>query len=426
MGRLKNKADDFILSNAVVFCISILILILTAVLLSGCFISKHYAEQLTYETTKDMIGRCGSVISLAENTDNILPEQIADVYISEPSQENVETGEKYLSMYGYSVTMNQRYNKPYYSAYNMLFGLTVVVAVISVVLSSAVGFCIYIKMIKKITRFTEYAKNITNRSYEREKSNIGGVLGCHENCLIMLSERLNGLLASLQEDKLKIKDFISDISHQIKTPVSVLKMNHEILLSEPDMGNAQRQEFLVRNMRQLDRIEWLIMGLLKIARLDAGIVEYSMKNYCLRNTIEKALYGFKSTAEKKQIVFINEVSEGISFSYDENWMLEAVENIIKNSVEHVGNVQPYIKISAVKTPMTVEMKISDNGTGIPENVLPDIFKRFYSKNNSTDSSNTGIGLSMSKKIFEDFGGSICASSCSGKGTEITVTFLTKT
>lgn len=233
--------------------------------------------------------------------------------------------------------------------------------------------------------------------------------------------RLNNSVKKLKEEKLFLKNIISDISHQLKTPLASLIMFND-LMKNKDMSLEDKNYFLNLSEEQLKRMEWLIISLLKLSRLEAKVIKFDIKSNPIYITIMKSISPIKEKAREKNISINLKLDEKIRFNHDLNWTAEALTNIIKNSIEHTKN-GGYINIKIYETPLAIFISIEDNGEGIPKNLIPKIFKRFYKGENSTNPTSIGIGLSLSKRIIESQNGSINVESEIKKGTKFNITFL---
>jgi len=192
--------------------------------------------------------------------------------------------------------------------------------------------------------------------------------------------------------------------------------------NDETMNLEERMDLLKSSSEQLDRMDWLCKNLLKLARLEAGSVEFNKKDCFLFETLKKSLSPLLIKAHEKQQEISLRVNENINFKHDTEWMAEAFTNIIKNAIEHTssgGN----IKIIAMETLLSVQIIIKDNGEGIPKKEISKIFNRFYKGENSTNPASIGIGLALSKTIIEAQQGSISVKSEEGKGTEFSIIFL---
>lgn len=242
------------------------------------------------------------------------------------------------------------------------------------------------------------------------------------NKFIHMGERLENALKDLQDEKLNLKDIINDISHQLKTPLSALIAYNDILKNHENMDIETKSKFIGMTSEQLDRMDWLITTLLKYARIESNAVSYNKEVMPLSESIRYAIEPLKVAAnDKSQSIELVFNSEGYYF-HDKKWIAEGLSNIIKNAIEHT-NIDGKIKITLEETPMSISITISDNGEGIDEREIKNIFKRFYKGKNSINPKSIGIGLSLSKKIIEAHGGSISVESELKKGTIFNIMFL---
>lgn len=236
-----------------------------------------------------------------------------------------------------------------------------------------------------------------------------------QNQIYKTTVALHQYSMQLQRDKLALADSLSDISHQIKTPLTSLFVLCDLIEDAPE---AQRLDFLQRMRAQLHRIEWMVKALLKMARLDAGAAGLKREHVEVDALIDRALAPMRTPMELKQQTLKLWGEKGLSFDGDFVWTAEALANILKNCVEHTP---PGGRISVAyhRNPLYVEIVIADNGVGIDEQDLPNIFTRFYRGKNASDDS-VGIGLAMAKAIIEQQGGSIEVRSIPGKGATFVV------
>lgn len=225
-----------------------------------------------------------------------------------------------------------------------------------------------------------------------------------------------------QKTKEFLKNTISDISHQLKTPLSALMMYQEIIESEPNNPETVK-EFSFKIGTALKRIEQLIQSMLKITRIDAGSIYFEKSNYSISNILNHAINELTTRAnnEKKEIVIDGDL-EQILYC-DIEWTGEAVGNIVKNALDHT-DAGGKITISWERTPAMIRIFITDNGHGIAQEDIHHIFKRFYRSKNTSDSQGIGLGLPLAKAIVEGQGGILSVQSERLQGTTFTLSFLT--
>ncbi len=240
-------------------------------------------------------------------------------------------------------------------------------------------------------------------------------------------EQLATMLASKSESEHNTKEFlkgtISDISHQLKTPLAALAMYQEIIESEPDNAETVRK-FSVRIGDALKRMEGLIQSMLKITRLDTGNIIFEKHPYNMSEIILHSVNELTSRAmaEGKEIRIKGDPAQKLVC--DMEWTSEAIGNIVKNALDHTqyGGI---ICISWGRSPAMLRIFISDNGSGIAPEDIHHIFKRFYRSRHSLDTQGAGLGLPLAKSIVEGQGGIISVQSSMGEGTTFIISFLTE-
>ncbi|RKJ03701.1 sensor histidine kinase [bacterium D16-54] len=252
-----------------------------------------------------------------------------------------------------------------------------------------------------------------------------------EGKLYRLFHEVNSLVAILNahsESEKNAKEFlrntISDISHQLKTPLAALNIYNGIIQEETkELPNIQK--FSQLSEQELDRIEILVQNLLKITKLDAGMItlEKSLENVSELAENVKQHFLFRAEQEGKTIYLSG--SKAITFLCDRNWIIEAISNLVKNALDHTkkGDLI-HIKWQAFAS--VVQISVEDNGSGICPEDLHHIFKRFYRSRFSKDTQGIGLGLPLTKAIVEAHNGTIESDSSLNRGTSFTINFLIPT
>lgn len=240
-------------------------------------------------------------------------------------------------------------------------------------------------------------------------------------------EQLATMLQSKSETEHKTKEFlkdtISDISHQLKTPLSALMMYQEIIENEPDHTETVR-EFSKKTGTALRRMERLIQSMLKITRLDAGNIVFDQHEYPVAELVERSVSELMTRAHQEKKVLQIQGNPDRTLFCDLEWTSEAVENIVKNALDHT-KPGGHITISWEHTPTMVQIQIEDDGNGIPPEDIHHIFKRFYRSSRTISAPGIGLGLPLAKSIVEGQNGQIAVQSTAGMGTVFTLSFLTK-
>lgn len=231
-----------------------------------------------------------------------------------------------------------------------------------------------------------------------------------------MSKKLESNITTLEAEKENIKSLVTDISHQLKTPVSSIKLFNQILL-EDDISSSERIEFLTRSESDINSLEWLVGSLVKLSRLEVGMINIKMHREDLKNTILKAVNEIYFKAEEKNIEIIIGNFKNILINHDTNWTKEAVFNVLENAVKYT-NEGGKISVDMIEMESFIRIDIEDNGIGILENEMNDVYKRFYrGKSKAVQvKEGSGVGLYLTRKILEIQGGSIILNSRKGEGT----------
>lgn len=273
---------------------------------------------------------------------------------------------------------------------------------------------------QRIAKLCDSLRDMAQGHFDLElRDNAEGELSILKSELYKQSIMLREQTQLLKQEKTILADALSDISHQMKTPLTSLSMMTD-LLSDTRLPEYKRQEFLENVRIGHSRMEWLVLSLLKLARLDADAVEMKQESMCLYDFIIKAVQPMQIPMEVKNQTLIIQGDGQLQLVCDLNWTMEAVLNIVKNAVEHTGEGGE-IAISFGKNPLHTYITIQDNGPGIDKKDLPHLFKRFYKGAHAVKES-VGIGLAISLGIAQKQGGTIEVSSEKGKGTTMTIKF----
>lgn len=255
----------------------------------------------------------------------------------------------------------------------------------------------------------------------------GGIECSEEGAMYRLFHEVNSLVTMADahaDSERRAKEFlrrtISDISHQLKTPIAALNIYNGILQQET-ADAATVREFTSLSEQELDRIESLVQSLLKMARLDAGAITLERSPENVFDLLEhiKRQYSFRAEQEGKEIVL--EGDEQTVFSCDRTWLAEAIGNLVKNALDHTAQGDR-ILVRWQQSPCLTQITVEDTGSGIHSEDLYHIFKRFYRSRFSKDTQGAGLGLPLAKSIVEAHQGSIEVHSKLGQGTAFTINF----
>lgn len=395
------------------YCIFIVVLVLLLFLMGITVIDTQTAA------TKEMFLTHNNAIATSLLKEGISKEVIAAALMN---TETDSTGSKLLAKIGLSNSMN--IDNFYVSAakntmFTTLFGLLFLWTLLLLL-----GTMLFLYCRERLYRKSEnIIKDYINGNYivHLPQSNEGTIYQ-----LLSSVDQLATMLKAKNDTEQKTKEFlkntISDISHQLKTPLSALMMYQEIIENEPENSETVK-EFSLKIGTALKRIEQLIQAMLKITRIDAGSISFEKSNYSISNILGHAISELTTRAnnEKKEIVIDGDLEQMLYC--DIEWTSEAIGNIIKNALDHT-DAGGKINISWEQTPAMIKIFITDNGHGISQEDIHHIFKRFYRSKNISDSQGIGLGLPLAKAIVEGQGGILSVQSERLQGTTFTLSFLT--
>ncbi len=311
------------------------------------------------------------------------PELEDDIIASIILKENYELGNSILEKYQLNNVDYINYNNNY---------LILILAIAIYLGLLFINFIFIYNMHQKIKKIDQYMNNILNDDYSLNiKEYCEGDISNLKNDVYKMTVKLKEQSELLTKDKKYLEETLEDISHQIKTPLTSMYMINDILTNEKN--EKIRKEFLIKNKNQIERIEWLVISLLKLSKLDSGTVKLKKEKIKVKDLINKAIEPIKVSLDLKSIDLDLNLSND-TVLVDINWTKEALLNIIKNACEHTKDK---ITITSKNNPLYLEIRITDNGKGIAKKDLKHIFERFYKGSDNKDS--IGIGLNMSKKII---------------------------
>ncbi len=370
--------------------------------------------------TKEMFLTYDNAIATSLLEEGVSKEVIATALMN---TETDTTGNKFLAKIGLSNNTDIE-NLPYVSTVKNTTLISLFVMLFLWTLLLFLGTMLFLYRRERLYRKSEnIIKDYIDGNYtvHLPQSNEGNIYQ-----LLASVDQLATMLQAKNDTEQKTKEFlkntISDISHQLKTPLSALMMYQEIIENEPDNPETVK-EFSFKSGTALRRIEQLIQSMLKITRIDAGSIYFEKSNYSIPNILSHAISELTTRAnhEKKEIVIDGDLKQMLYC--DIEWTGEAVGNIVKNALDHT-DAGGKITISWERTPAMIRIFITDNGHGIAGEDIHHIFKRFYRSKNTSGSQGIGLGLPLAKAIVEGQGGILSVQSERLQGTTFTLSFLT--
>ena len=305
-------------------------------------------------------------------------------------------------------------NDKYYNTF-IIFNTLYIYIIIIVLL---IIFLIYIKnKDKDIKDITKYIEEINKGNYELKINSISeDELSILKNEIYKTTIKLKEAYINTNNDKLSIKKSLEDISHQLKTPLTSILIMLDNLIDDPNMDINTRQDFITDIKRQVVNMNFLVQNLLKLSKFDSNTIHFIKENNKLSNILKEAIKNVSTLCDLKDIkIIINGDDESTIYS-DFKWEVEALTNILKNSIEHTKDKKEILVDYNTNNVYSI-IKIKDYGVGIAHDDLKHIFERFYKgKNSSPDS--IGIGLSLAKAIINEDNGIISVESNSNGTTFI--------
>lgn len=327
---------------------------------------------------------------------------------------------KILKKYGYTNNLSyiKKLENEMYS--NMKFNI-VVICVFGILILTIV--LIYNrKKEREIKKINKYLNEINNGNYELKiEENCEDELSKLKNELYKTTVLLRETAENSEQEKINLSNSLADISHQIKTPLTSIRIMLDNIEDNPDMDRKTREEFIEDISKQIDWISSLVISLLKLAKFDAGAIKMNDQEVNVKKLINHVLSNLAILLDIKNIKIEQKIDDNVLLKADYNWQLEAITNIIKNAIEH-SHDNGTIHIDVENNSVFVKIKIRDEGEGINKKDIKHIFDRFYKAKKSSENS-IGIGLSLAKTIIEQENGYIKVDSEVDRGTTFEIKYL---
>ena len=382
------------------------IMVFVIIMTTNIIISLNIYDNYNKKETNDKYLVIGNIINSNNDKDKLI--------LGYLHNQNIDIGKDYLND---NITLN--INNQIYN-HNLKRNL-----IIYSVSSTFICYILFMLLIilykksqdRKINEISNYMNSVLNGNYSLDiRSYEEGRLSILKNDIYKITVKLKEQTDMAINEKNNLEMILSDISHQIKTPLTSMYVINDLLKNDK-LSKKEKIEFLNKNESQLERIEWLVTSLLKLSRLDNGFVKLKKEKVEVAKLIDNCLNPLLIPIELKNQNVVKQI-DNFEIDIDFNWFSEAIINILKNAHEHT-NAFGTIKVEASYNSMYSSIIISDNGTGISKQDLPYIFERFYKGANQKES--IGIGLNMAKKIIDLSGGEINVLSTPSVGT----TFIIK-
>ncbi|QLG40731.1 HAMP domain-containing sensor histidine kinase [Paenibacillus sp. FSL W7-1088] len=337
------------------------------------------------------------------------------------NEKDIALGKRILSQYGYTEQMTIQ-DQPALSGTRLpvnaavicfLFGIPVLLLL----------FWEYRKLFCKIRNVAFAAEQVVEGRFDTSlPESMEGDLSALGHSFNLMAGRLSHSVEQLKQEKTFLSHLLTDISHQLKTPLASLLIFNENMLDNSEMKLETRKIFLERSRQQIERMEWLIISLLKLARVEAGAIVFHKQKVRPKDIVESTALSLHALAEQKEQTILIRGGEEMFLHADEEWLTEAIINLTKNALEH-SPVSGKVYITLEEDSLFDSIVIRDEGEGIKPEEIPNVFTRFYRGRSNAKPHSTGVGLSLTKSIIEGLGGTISVSSEPGKGSEFRITFI---
>lgn len=379
-----------------------------------------YMDVRMYKTyMSNYNSRIGSICSLvADRYPDISPGELMTII----NDRNTAVDEKFFSRYGIDISRDSVIveNDRYFEKYLIIQVGCIAFSILAVVLVSSIYNC---KRRNDIAEIAEYISNINRGNYVLKiDNNSEDELSILKNEVYKTMIMLKEAAEHSKEEKKLLKDALSDISHQLKTPITSVMINLDNMSDNPDISDEDRKKLIRNAKRDVKNISFLVQNILKLSRFEADTIKYIRKTVSLESIIDKAVSNVEALADLKGIELKVSHGEDLSMTCDPIWQTEAVTNIIKNAIEHAeSRVDVYYESSETYS----QINISNDGEPVDESDMLHLFERFY-RGKHADSDSVGIGLALAKAIIDEDNGYIKVYNCdenSEKSVEFVIRYL---
>ena len=393
-----------------IIVLSIIMIVISSMILKN---KEQEYQKIVNESIAEIVGK------IKEEYPNVKEEEI--IKILNESNEGKSEGQKVLQKYGINIKENPAIEAMENQEQEIMI-INVVSIGVSVILLLIIVNIYYHSRNQKIQEIIKYIEAINNKNYDLKiAENTEDDLSNFRNELYKIAIMLKEQASQSINNKKALQTSLEDISHQLKTPLTSISIMLDNIRENPNMDEHTRQEFIYEISRQINWINWLVISLLKLSKLDSNTAVFVQKEIKVEDLINNVVKNLAIPIDIKQQNVIVNGSSDVMFVGDYNWQLEALTNIVKNCIEHtVENKNIYINWE--ENNFYTKIAIKDEGVGIDKKDVKHIFERFYKGKNSSENS-VGIGLALAKSIIEKDNGYIICASELGRGTTFEIKYM---
>ena len=410
MKHLKNKNIKYLILPMIILTI------ITSILITIQTYNQY--KKVTITANQKIAEIIGTIIKQEPEIDT---RTIIKTLNKNKNTEEYQKGQEELKKYGININeTNSIITVQKQMKQNLI--LNIILIIVFSILWMAIILVYLRKRDKKINQITQYINQIKNKKYDLDiNENSEDELSNLKNELYKITVMLKEESEISKKDKENIKISVEDISHQLKTPLTSITIMLDNLKDNPNMDENTKQKFIFEISKQINWINWLVISMLKLSKLDANVVQFYKEKINLKKFINEIIKNLEILIEIRNQQIIINGDENATFIGDYKWQQEAITNIIKNCLEHnKENGKIYIKYE--ENTLFTKIIIKDEGEGIPKEDLKHIFERFFKGQNSSENS-VGIGLALAKNIIEKNNGIISCKSELGEGTEFVIKYM---
>lgn len=337
------------------------------------------------------------------------------------SEENQEKGKEILKKYGIDweqeniiISLEEQNQK------NII--QIIILNIIILLISIFVILYFFQRRNKKIEQLIQYMEQIMQKNYELKiENNTEDELTHLRNEIYKITILLKEQADTEQKERKQLSKSISDISHQLKTPLTSISIMLDNMIENPSMEEKTKEQFIHEIRRQIEWINWLVISLLKLSRLDANVEIFQQEEIKIEELIQNTIQNLAIPIEIKNQEIIVQGDKNAKIIGDYKWQLEAITNVVKNAIEHTPENKK-IWINLEENSLFTKIVIKDEGPGIAKEDIKHIFERFYKGKNSSENS-IGIGLALAKSIIEKQNGYISCYSKLKEGTVFEIKYM---
>lgn len=393
----------------------ILFVMTMIVLLGGAAINLalyQYEKQLKSDSFEMMVGMVETIVKYYPETSE---EEVIRMIAGE---EDLGQGREVLAKYG---IFEKNFRIPDFGKGRMPVGwITFGICMVTLLLAGSAFLIFWKERNRRLNELCHYVDRISLGDEDLDiRNNDEDELSGLRNELYKLMVAWREKAGNEKEGKLALTKAVENISHQLKTPLTSVVVLADNILEDDKMDPKVQKKFLQEISRQLIGMKWLVVTLLKLSRLDAGVVELSREKCSLKKILEEAIKNLEINAQWKEIGIQTKFVDGEILG-DEKWLTEGFQNIIKNALEYSPQ-KGIVEIETEDNDVYAQVAIRDHGPGIPEEAQKHLFERFY-RASKVENENIGIGLALAKEIIERQNGYVTVNS-GNEGTEFIIKFL---